>query len=113
MPLRREIRHFESIGLAAGAKWEDSWKAEKDYLIRYIFIRRGDGAAYTKSTVTIKIADEPYTRPKALCAIFGTTVEVALPIDEDLPTQTEFAWALVNNEGAAIDAHIELVLEIK
>jgi len=79
-----EIRHFEHKGVADGKKFEKEWTADKDFIIRGILIKRTDGAAFTVSDITIRIAEQPLTRPKALCNTFGTDRLNYWPLEEEL-----------------------------
>jgi len=104
------IKIFEHAGVADGATFSKEWDADYDYVIRHIFIK-ADGAATTKSTITIRIDGQPITRDKALCNTFGTNAENALLLNIPLNKGHKFDYEGTNNEGAAKDFTIELVME--
>lgn len=107
------IKHLEALSVANGEVKTLKFTADENYIVKYIFIRRGDGSAFTKSTCTIWIKDKPLTRDKAPCAIFGSDILNALPINEELPKDYEFKIDITNSEGTTIDIYVDLVLEVK
>jgi len=104
------IKHFEESSLADGSDWSEEWDSDENYKIKYIFIK-ADGAATTKSTITLEIEGRAVTKDKALCNTFGTNPENALELDEELKKNEKFKFTITNNEGAAKDFALELVLE--
>ena len=104
------IKYFENTSVADGGTFSDSWDSDDDYIIRHIFIK-ADGAATTKSTITIRIDNVPITRDKALCNTFGTNAENGLLLNIPLKKGSKFEYEGTNNEGAAKDFTVELVME--
>jgi len=110
MPVVLKIRHFDHDGVADGGKFEKEWTADFDYTVKYILPKRKDGAAFTKSDITIRIAGDPITVDHALCNTFGTDKLNALPIDEDLLKDQVIEYEGYNREGVTLDIVVELVL---
>jgi len=104
------IKYFENTGVADGGTFSDSWDSDADYVIRHIFIK-ADGAAPTKSTITIRIDGVPITHEKALCNTFGTNAENALLLNIPLGKGRKFEYEGTNNEGATKTFTVELVME--
>ena len=109
----RIIKHFDNDSVTDGGTFSGEWTADKDYIIKYILVKRKDGAAFTKSTITIRIDGKPVTRDLALCNTFGTDILNALPMDIDFPKDHKFEYSGTNNEGSTIDIAVELVLDEK
>jgi len=105
------IRHFDHDTIADGGPFEGDWTAEYNYVIKYILIKRKDGASFTASDITIRIQGDPLTRDHALCNTFGTDVMNAMPVDEELKKDWVIEWSGTNREGVTISLVIELVLE--
>jgi len=108
-----KIWHFEHKGIADGKKFEKDFTADVAYIVRGILIKRTDGAGFTASDVTIRIAGDPLTRDKALCNTFGTDRLNYWPLEEDLPAKEKVEWAGYNREGKTLDIVVELMLEKK
>ncbi len=104
------IKYFENAGIADGGKFSGEWDSDDDYVIRHILIK-ADGAAPTKSTITIRIDGDPITRDKALCNTFGTNAENALLLNIPLGKGRKFEYEGTNSEGATKTFTVELVLE--
>ena len=104
------IKHFEKSSVGTGETFSDQWDSDDDYIIRHIFVL-ADGAKTSKSTITIRIDNKPITRDKVLAQIFGTNAEDALLLNIPLRKNARFEFELINNEGAAKDFVLELVLE--
>jgi len=104
---------FEHPSIADGAKFEKKWTAREDYTIRKMLVQRKDGAAFTASDITVKVAGNPLTRDKVLCATFGTDWLNAWHIDEDLPRNEDLEYEGVNREGVTLDIVVTLWLEKK
>jgi len=104
------IKFFQNTGVADGSSFDGEWDSDDEYVIRHILIK-ADGAAPTKSTITIRIDEEPITKDKALCNTFGTNAENALLLNIPLGKGRKFSYEGVNNEGAAKDFTVELVME--
>jgi hypothetical protein len=104
------IKIFEHAGVGAGTTFSGSWDADEDYVIRHILIK-ANGAAPTKSTITIRVDNTPITKDKALCNTFGTNAQDALLLNIPLKKGHKFDYEGTNNEGAAADFTIELVME--
>jgi len=104
------VKIFEHDSIADGGTFSEEWDTDAHYTLKYIFIK-ADGASTTKSTITIRIANTPLTKDKALCNTFGTNPENALPLNVDLPHGTRISYEGVNNEGATKDFTVELVME--
>lgn len=104
------IKILELGSVAGGATKEGSWTADDDYVIRHIFIK-ADGSAPTKSTITMRIDDYVITKDKVLCNTFGTSARDALLLNIEFKKSATFHYSLLNQEGAAKNFTIELVLE--
>jgi len=104
------IKHFEHDGVADGGTFSKTWTADKDYTIKYIFVKRKDGAAFTASDMTIRIAGVPITYDKVLCSSLGSDKLNALEIDQDLLKDQTLEYSGVNREGTAVDIVVELIL---
>ncbi len=104
------IKYFENASIADGSSFKGEWSSDDEYVIRHILIK-ADGAATTKSTITIRIDGDPITKDKALCNTFGTNAENALLLNVPLGKGRKFDYEGVNKEGAAKDFTIELVME--
>ena len=104
------IKHLEALSVANGEVKTLKFTADENYIVKYIFIRRGDGSAFTKSTCTIWIKDKPLTRDKAPCAIFGSDVLNALELNIPLKKDWVFEYSGTNKEGTTISIMIDLVL---
>jgi len=113
MPVKLKIKHFDHDGIADTGTFEKAWKSDKNYHLKYIFIKRKDGAQWTDSDITIYINNDPITLDHALCATFGVDQWNALPIDEPLPEGAELKYSGTNREGVTIDIAVELILELK
>jgi len=111
--VKLRIKHFDHDGIADGGKFEKTWTADKDYIIKYIFFKRKDGASFTASDVTIWINMDPITLDHALCDTFDGDVLTGLPINEPLERDWEFKYEGYNREGTTISLVVELVLEEK
>jgi len=105
------IKHFDHDAVADGGTFEDEWTADFDYVIKAIFFKRKDGAAFTKSDVTVWIAGIPLSKEAVLCNTFGTDWLNRLPIEEELKVKQPIKYSGVNREGATIDIAIEIVME--
>ena len=104
------IKIFEHSSIADGATFSDDWEFDDDYVIKYIFIK-ADGAATTKSTITIRLDNVPLTKDKALCNTFGTNPENAIELNISVKKSQKIDYEGTNNEGATKDFTIELVME--
>ena len=104
------IKYFEHAGIADGGAFSNEWKVDDDYVLRYIFIK-ADGAKTTKSTITLRINNNPITKAKALCNTFGTNAEDALLLNIPLSKGDTVDWEGTNAEGATKTFTIEFVLE--
>jgi len=104
------IKYFEHAGIADGGAFSNEWKVDDDYVLRYIFIK-ADGAKTTKSTITLRINNNPITKAKALCNTFGTNAEDALLLNIALSKGDTIDCEGTNNEGATKTFTIEFVLE--
>jgi len=108
-----EIRHFEHKGVEDGKKFEETWEADKNFIIRGILIKRKDGAGFTASDITIRIAEQPLTRPVTLCNTFGTDRLNYWPLEEEFLKAQKIEYAGYNREGKTLDIVVELILERK
>jgi len=106
------IKFFIHEDVAVGETFKGSWDSDGDYIIKYIFIK-ADGGSTTKSTITIRINNVPITKDKALCNAFGTNPENAIPLSIPFSKGMKFDYEGVNNEAAAADFTVELVMERK
>jgi len=106
------IKHFDHDGVAVGGTFEQEWKSDGNYIIKYILIKRKDGAEFTASDITIRIQNIPITKDHALCHTFGRRIDYALPINEELRETWVIDYAGTNREGAAVDLVVELILEL-
>jgi|GEM_PF-5120557 len=106
------IKTFEQSSLGVGSSWSEEWDSDDNYIIRHILIK-ADGAATTKSTITVRVNNVAITKDKALCNTFGSSAENALLLNIDLDKDVKFDFELINNEGATKDFTLELVLEKK
>lgn len=104
------IKILELGSVADGATKEGSWTADDDYVIRHIIIK-ADGQATTKSTITFRIDDYVITKDRALCNTFGTSARDALLLNIPFKKSATFHYSLLNQEGAAKNFTVELVLE--
>ena len=104
------IKYFENASVADGDTFKGEWNSDADYVIRHIFIK-ADGAAPTKSTVTIRIDGVPITKEKALCNTFGAQANTALLLNIPLKKGKKFDYEGTNNEGATKTFTVELVME--
>lgn len=104
------IKIFDLGSVADGASFSGEWTADDDYVIRHIFIK-ADGGATTKSTITIRIDNVPITKDKALCNTFGTNAENGLLLNITFKKDSKIDFSGVNNEGAAANFTVELVME--
>ena len=104
------IKFIDVGSVADGATETGSWTADEDYVIRHILIK-ADGEAPIKSTITMRIDDYVITKDKALCNTFGTNAENALLLNIPFRKSATFHYSLLNQEGAAKNFTIELVLE--
>jgi len=104
------VKILELGSVADGATKDGYWTADDDYIIRHILIK-ADGEAPVKSTITMRIDDYVITKDKALCNTFGTNAENALLLNIPFRKSATFHYSLLNQEGAAKNFTIELVLE--
>jgi len=108
-----KIKHFDHDSVSDGAKFEDKWTADKDYVVKGILIKRKDGVALTKSDITVRIAKDPLTVDHVQCDTFGVDHLTYLRMEEELKTAQEFEYEGYNREGVTIDLAVELILEVK
>jgi len=113
MVVKLKIKHFDHDGVADGGKFEEEWAADYDYVIKYIFVKRKDGAGFTASDITIRIAGDPITVDHVLCNTLGTDILNALPINEELPKGQVIDYEGYNREGVTLNIVVELILEKK
>jgi len=104
------VKYIDVGSVSAGATASDKWTADKDYVIRHIFVK-ADGEAAVKSTITMRIDDYTITKDQALCNTFGTSARDALLLNIDFKKSATFYYSIKNNEGAAKNFSIELVME--
>jgi len=110
MVVKLKIKHFDHDGVADGGKFEKDWTADYDYTVEYVLVKRKDGAGFTKSDITVRIAADPFTVDHVLCNTLGTDVMNALPIKEDLNKDQVIEYEGYNREGVTLDIAVELVL---
>jgi len=94
---------FEKDALADGAKWDESWVADADYIIKRIHVARKDGASFTDSLFYWKIEEVVYTKPSVPCIVLGPDVLVTPELNVELKNKQKISWTLHNREGASID----------
>jgi len=111
MVRKRILKTFIKENLADTGIWEDTWKADDNYKIYYIYVIRGDALAWTKSLVTLWIEDEAITSENVPVSLLGVDMFTALPIGEEIKKEQEFKWSLKNQEGATIDVFLVLDIE--
>jgi len=107
------IKAFEHTGIADGKRFEEEWTSDAHYLIKWIFFKRWDGEAFTKTKVTVKIHDHLVTVDRVLASTFGADPVYAIPIGMDIERDWDFKYAGTNEEGVTIDFSVELVMELK
>ena len=107
------IKHFDNDSIADSGTFSGSWTADADYTIKYFFVKRKDGAAFTESTITVRIDNVPMTKDVALCSTFGTDILNGLPVNWDLPKDSKIEYSGTNSEGSTVSIAVELVLERK
>jgi len=110
MVVKLKIKHFDHDGVADGGKFEDEWTDDFDYIVKHILVKRKDGAGFTKSDITVRIAGDPITVDHVLCNTLGTDVLNAMPIDEELPKDQVIEYEGYNREGVTLDIVVELWL---
>jgi len=106
-------KYLEQTSVADGSPFSLKWTADRDYVVKHILFLRKDGASYTKSEVTITIADVPWTRDKILIASLGNDIMNAWPVNEELKDDEEVKLEGYNREGVTLDIVCQLFLEIK
>jgi len=106
-------RTFEYDGLADGAKFEDSWVADKDYVIVRVHIRRKDGYALHKSTFYWKIGDRVFTRPVVPAGILAEDALISPVLNVPFTKGEKLDFTFLNLEGATIDVFITFDTELK
>lgn len=104
------IKLIDLGSVSAGATQSGSWTADDNYTIRHILIK-ADGQVTTKSTATLRVDDYVITKDKALCNTFGTSARDALLLNIEFRRGSTFYYSIYNDEGAAKNFTIELVLE--
>jgi len=109
--VKRIIKHWDHDNIAAGAKFEQKWDSDADYKIKCIFFKRKDGADFTATDVTIRIAGVPLTIDHALVVTFGKSWHDRLPIEEDLLRGQKFEYEGYNRETATVSIVVELILD--
>ena len=107
---RPVVKYLEDTGVADGGTFSGEWTFDDDYNLRHIFIK-ADGAAPTKSTVTVRIDGDVITKDKCLANTFGTNAENALLLNYPVKKSQKIKIEGTNNEGATKDFTMELVLE--
>jgi len=105
-----KIKHFERTGVADGGSFDVEEKIGVSGVLKYILINM-NGSRPTKSTITILLDDEPITRDRTLCKIFGDSVNVAIELDKRVSDTTVFKCEGVNKEGATVDVSIDLLID--
>jgi len=110
--VKLKIKHFDHDSVAADAKFSTKWPADKDYTIKAILFKRKDGASFTATDVTIRVAGDPITLDHALVNTFGTDHLNYWPIEEPIKKAEDFEYEGVNREGVTISLVVELVLEV-
>jgi len=108
-----KIKHWDHDDVAADAKFSIKWPADADYTIKAILFKRKDGASFTATDVTIRIAGDPITLDHALVNTFGTDRLNYWPIEEPIKKAEDFEYEGVNREGVTISLVVELVMEKK
>jgi len=108
-----KIKHFDHDSIADGAKFSTKWPADADYTIKAMLFKRKDGASFTATDVTVRIAGDPLTLDHALVNTFGTDHLNYWPIEEPIKKAEDFEYEGVNREGATISLGVELVMEKK
>jgi len=100
------FKTFESGTVADGAVYEDDWLADKDYVIKRIFIKRKDRAELTKSTFYFAIADRVYTREIVPCNIVGEDVLVSPVLEIPFSRAEKLNFTFKNLEGVTVEVFI-------
>jgi len=105
-----KVKHFEHPSIADGGTFKKDEKIGVGGVLKYILINF-NGARPTKSTITIWLNNEPITRDKTLCRLFGSSVEEAIELDVRVSDTDIIKYEGVNNEGATADISVDLLID--
>lgn len=105
------FKKFVKLNLSDGSTYEDSWTADEPLKIKRIYLKRGDGAAFTDSLFYFKIVGTIYTHPDVPAAILGPDKELSPVLDIPFPKGAKLDFSFKNTEGAAVDVYVVFEVE--
>jgi len=100
----------EFFTIAVGKTVEKKYTFDREAKLKRIFIISSDGATLYRMDTTIKIAEEPITKPRIPASILGADIMVTPILDLHVKKDDEIVFGLTNNTGA--DREIGIVLEL-
>lgn len=101
---------FDMGSISDGSSVTKEKKADKNYIIKRIYVLRKDGQSFTESTVYFKVEDNVYTSEVVPAVTLGVDKETAPILDIPWNNGQVFTVTLYNNEGSAIEAWVVLEL---
>jgi len=113
---RKYFRQIEVGSIAAGSTAEGEYTADKDYIIRKIYVKE-----YTATEVgtrflncTFRIDNYTFTLPEVRGELFDTLPNQAEKLDLDFDKGLTFYYSITNeHSSSAIEPYIVLYLEEK
>ncbi|MCD6590270.1 hypothetical protein J7K74_03765 [Candidatus Woesearchaeota archaeon] len=108
-----KFHSFKTFGpetISAGAKWENNWTADEDYIIKRIYIVDQEGKDLYNIVCTFQIEQFVFTKDKIPAALLGATKLTSLELDLDLKKDHVFKWAITNNDS--VSRTLYLILEL-
>jgi len=107
----KNIRVFrEAKTIADGATDTIEIKFNVDGVLKHILIK-ADGAAPTKSTATITLANENLTVDDSMANTWGTSMENAILLDMPVKSGALLKVGIKNLEGAAKEFSVEAIVD--
>ena len=113
MSLPYVYKTVESGDIADTKEWSDQFKADQNYTIEKVFIMRKDGQAFTKSTITFWLENQPLTKDVVPCALFPPSEFDSPALGYEIKANQVFKWTLKNLEGTTISVFLVLKLKPK
>jgi len=100
----------EFFTIAKDKTAEKKYTFDKEAKLKRIFIVSSDGATLYRMDTTIKIEEEPITKPRIPASIVGADIMVSPVLDLHVRKDDEIIFGFTNKTGA--DREIGVVLEL-